>query len=309
MERLKRIFLLVLCLLTLCALFGFGTAAERSGEVCTLTVVYAGDGVPFEGLQIEIFRMGELNDEGVYTLAGDFRKYPVEISHVTTQAEWHTIADTLASYALTDRLTPTATRLTDQEGEADFGELPFGMYLVLAEQYQNGETVYLFENFLVVLPGVDGEGNPQYHIRAIPKHDQYTPSPQEIPYKVIKEWKDGDGRDRPDFVTVEIFRDGTLQYTQKLSSENNWSFAWTAPDDGAVWTVTEQDVPHGYTVTMEKNGETFVVTNHRIPDESSDSSDPPVTGDTEVLWPYVLGLFFAGAILAAVALRGRRIEA
>lgn len=309
MKLTKKILLCVLCALILCVSFGAHTLAVDLTRACSLTVLYAGDGVPFAGLDIEIFRMGTLGDDGVYTTAGDFASYPVDISHVTTQAEWHAIADTLASYALTDGLNPTAAGKTDENGEATFAQLEAGMYLVLAEQHLYGDTMYLFENFLVALPSPDENGEPQYDIKAIPKHDQYKPSPEDVTYKVIKQWKDGDGTARPDSVTAEIYKDGALQTTQVLSGENNWSYTWNAPDDGAIWSVKEPNVPHGYTVTAEQNGATFVLTNHqKLSDDSSDETSDPQTGDTAVLWPYVLMMFFAGAVLATVATRCRRVD-
>lgn len=315
MKRLTKFFVRFMCALLLCAALGASAGAADMSAVdltrkCSLTVVYAGDGVPFEGLNIEIYRMAELAD-GVYTLAGDFASYPVDISHVTTQAEWRTVAETLASYVVTDGLVPTAAKKTDENGEAVFTDLGVGMYLVLAKQHRHGHAEYLFEDFLAALPGIDGNGGLQYDVRAIPKYGQYMPAFEEAEYRVIKQWKDGGGADRPDSVAIEIYKDGVLQSTQSLSGDNNWSYAWKASDDGAVWTVKEPNVPHGYTVTTEKKDSmTFVVTNYREPTEDSSDTETvtPKTGDTAVLWPYVLLIFFAGAVLAAAATRGRRVD-
>lgn len=304
MKRTKKYLCVCLSLLLAFSMLTFSVAAEIDvTRESSLTVLYAGDGTPFEGLTAVIFRIAEIKADGSYALAGDFEKYPVDITNVTSQEEWRAIANTLASYSIADSLAPTAEGLTDAKGEVRFGGLQTGMYLVLANRAEREDTVYLFENFLISVPSPDEDGNPQYDMYAIPKHEQYTPTPGEREYKVVKQWKDGEGKNRPVSVEIELYKDGVWQSGQVLSGENNWSYSWKAEDDGSHWTVVERNVPTGYSVTVAKNETTFLVTN-----TYTEPSPPPDTGDTSVLWPYILVIFFAGAVLTVPAVRGKRVD-
>ena len=81
------------------------------------------------------------------------------------------------------------------------------------------------------------------------------------------------------------------------------------------WRVVERDVPDGYTVTVEREGRVFVITNTKPDDtpEPSESPEPSTSPDEpeklpqtgQLWWPVPL-LFCAGLIFVAAGLIIRR---
>ncbi len=271
----------------------------------SLKVTYHVDDIYFSDVEVKIYRIAQVSRTGIFTLAGDFVEYPVDVTMVETQAEWDDITTTLESYITADKITPYATVSTDENGEASFPKIETGLYLVLGTIVDMETAIYTFKTFLAAVPSPDAEGNPIYEVEAIPKHDVFIPEPDEIEYKVVKQWKDeGNGESRPNEVEIEIYKDGELQSKQILNAETNWSYRWVTIDDGSKWQVVERNVPEGYSVTVNENQTTFTVVNTYVAPPS-----PPQTGDTSVMWPYVLLMFISGGVLLVIAMNGRKVKA
>ena len=160
--------------------------------------------------------------------------------------------------------------------------------------------------FLLTVPSQDAEGAWNYQTEADVKYETSVPEKGETEYKVVKYWVgDGSGIARPVRITVDILKDGVLFDTQTLTAENNWSYSWTAEDNGSVWQVVEREIPEHYTVKVEKNKTMFLLTNTYTGDTPE---EVPKTGDSSVpLLPVTL-LSLSGMvlILTGLAVRGRR---
>lgn len=98
---------------------------------------------------------------------------------------------------------------------------------------------------------------------------------------------------------MEVRRDGQLQQTVTLSAENNWMYTWKAVDDGSVWTVNEVNVPEGYTVGIQRSGDTFSITNTK---PETPAGNRPQTGDTTNMTLYVLLMAASGLALLVVGI-------
>lgn len=294
--RIFRTLSLLLTVVVLCA--GTVSAAWNPEQPSSLTLQYVHDGQGQEGLGITTYRIAELLPDGTYALTGAFADYPVNITGVTSQAEWREIASTLAAYAAADGIRPTCTAVTDGNGTVVFEDILPGMYLTLSVKT---ETVR-FETFLTAVPRPTEDGEYLYDVTAVPKYEPIPaePVPGTVEYKVIKLWKDtGYTEYRPKSITVDILKDGVFHESQKLSEDNHWMYCWTAPEDGAVWQVVEREVPEGYTVTVTENGNTFQLTNITIYIEPTS----PQTGTGPVIWQYSLTMCAAGGILLLLAVQ------
>ena len=160
--------------------------------------------------------------------------------------------------------------------------------------------------FLLTVPSQDAEGVWNYQTEADVKYETSVPEKEETEYKVVKCWVgDGSGSVRPVQITVDILRDGVLFDTQTLTAENNWSYSWTAEDDGSVWQAVEREIPEDYTVKVEKDKTMFLLTNTYTGDTPE---EVPKTGDSSVPLLLVTLLSLSGMvlILAGLAVRGRR---
>ena len=304
MVKRKLIFALMACiLLGVLPLYAFAVTPVEVDRSCSLTVSYAHNGQGFANVTVVGYRVAEVAPDGTFTLTGSFADYPVNIYGITSQTEWKEVSRTLASYAAADKLEPDLQAGTDATGTAFFGELKTGMYLICAVDTVKGDTVYQFEEFIVYLPRPQEDGTHAYDVSARPKYTSYTLKPQEVEFQVVKLWKDGGKEDRrPSSVTVQILRNGELYTTQTLSGENNWTYRWKAPDDGSRWQIAERDVPKGYRVAVGGDGRSFVVTNTY----DGGQEDPPQTGDTAVLWPWVLAMCLSGGGLMVMGIYGMR---
>ena len=205
---------------------------------------------------------------------------------------------TLNSYILADGIAADQTAKTDARGNVVFDNLTAGIYLVSSVRTEQDGKYYVFESFLAAVPGVDSEGQWVYSVSARPKMSVHTPAKGEVTYKAVKAWRDG-GQDRPVSVSVEVRRDGQLQQSVTLSAENNWMYTWKAVDDGSVWTVNEVNVPEGYTVGIQRSGDTFSITNTK---PETPAGNHPQTGDTTNMTLYVLLMAASGLALLVVGI-------
>ena len=163
----------------------------------SLKIVYANDGVNFEGLEVQLYRVAAVTDGYTFQLEAPFDKYSVNINDVESSDEWRSLAITLSSYAVADSLTPTAKNITNENGVAEFTALRPGMYLTMGIREQVGGDFVVFENFLTVIPYPSNDGESYlYDLTVYPKCRVTTPQEGMVPYKVIKQWKD-DGKTQP----------------------------------------------------------------------------------------------------------------
>ncbi len=267
---------------------------------CSLTLQYRHGETYFEGLEIRTYRIAQVHANGTYTLTNGFEKYPVKIYDVTSQAEWRHIASTLAAYAEADGLVPTHTATTDFSGAVAFTDILPGMYLTLSVAHQSDGLSAVFESFLSVVPYPMDDGGHVYDVTAYPKCE--TSVLEEVErdreMRVIIEWKDSGYTDkRPKSVEVEIYRNGSLYLVRQCSAEGNWTFSWTAPNDGSLWSAAERGLPEGYTVTITEYSDTIVITNHY----EADTPEAPPTGDITVMWPCLLIMCLSGCLLLIIA--------
>ncbi len=306
MKKLISLFLLctVICTAAFFCVIYAGAEPLDTSHPCSLTLCYTHNSQVYRGLRIQTYKIAQLRSDGEFELCTEFQKYPVRIHDVRSQAEWKKITATLSSYITADSIVPHYTKVTDSEGKVSYENITTGLYLTLAVRHETDERVTVFEDFITAVPSVDGNGEYIYDVTAIPKQRSYTPTPSETVYKVVKQWKDSsDSAGRPDGVDVDIFRDGVLVESVRLSAENDWCYSWTASDDKSIWSAVERNVPDGYKVTVDSDGKTIVITNIR-----DIAEQPPFTGDTEPLWHYVLVLCVSGVALIAVAVLRQRRE-
>ncbi len=283
------------------ALAPISTSAE-----CSLAVSYTYEGVGFAGARVNLYKIADVSSDYIYTLTEDFAPTRLQLNGVATAGEWDTVRTTLETYVAASGTGACASICTDEAGRATFRDLAPGMYLVSSVQCSSDGFRYYFASTLTALPGLAEDGTWNYDVDVRPKSVADDPTGDDVEYKVLKLWKDGEKASaRPTSVEVDILRNGERVKTVTLSGKNNWSYSWYAEDDGSEWLVSEKNVPDGYVMTVEKRTATFTIVNS-VPD-----APPPAvseTGDSANLWLYVLLICLSGVVLVAVGLAGRRRE-
>lgn len=295
--------LALLFIALLCPLFVYAATPLEPTADASLTLHYQKEGQTFSDLPISIYRVAEAFPDGTFELIEPYASYPVDIHNITQQEQWTHTAVTLCSYIVANQIDPDSVEKTDEKGSAVFRSLETGLYLVREVIAENNSGTYIFNQFMVYLPTPQSDGSFQYDVEAKPKCLSYVPKNQ---YTVTKLWQDSDNReDRPEQVTVDIYKDGVLQDTQILNASNNWSYIWyVTENDQSVWTVSERSVADNYTVTIQQNGGSFSIINTHKP--TDDTPDIPQTGDTSDLMLYLMLMCISGILLIIIGIFGRR---
>ncbi len=326
LTRRKRVFALlaaVLCLLT--------SVAQAAGRIDlsrkpTLTLSYRDGRTALSGATFSIYRVADADETGELTVRSEFDDFDLDIRG-TNDSRWRAMAQTLESYVLRRELTPADSGKTDKSGTLTFPtqgkKLPAGLYLVIGERHTQGGYHYDAEPFFVLLPTQDLEKNEWvYDVSANVKFDK-TPVPDDddtVTRKVLKVWDDDGAEDsRPREITVELLKNGRVYDTVKLSEKNNWRYTWSDLDADARWTLTEKTVS-GYTVSITREGITFVVTNTKKPDRTEPPDTPPKPShpsnpakptlpQTGAVWWHVEALALAGLGFLILGALDRKREA
>lgn len=303
-KRILATLLTAIFLLSGLALAAQGATYVDTEATGSLTLTYSCEGQPLAAAQIRIYRVAEISRYADFLLTGAFAQLPVEVNQVKTQAEWNQVASTLSAYVTSESISPDGQAATDAQGVARFGSLPLGLYLVEGLRVDVEGGYRQFDSFVISIPDLDETDSWVYDVQAKPKSVFQEVTPQPITYTVNKLWKDeGYSHLRPQSISLELYCNGALVETVTISAENDWSYSWSAPDDGSVWQVVEADVPDGYTVTMEQKDTVFIVTNGY-----DDPDDPPKTGDiTDLRLPMILmGAAGAGLVVLGILTIGRK---
>lgn len=277
---------------------------------CTLSVCYGYEDTVFSGQTVQLYQVADVSSGGQYTLTNAFAASELILNGIQTNGEWNVIRSTLETHIVADYIAPTQTVTTDTNGQAQFARLNPGLYLVSAVEVAQDDLSCSFDSTLVALPGLDTDGLWQYEVTVSAKPQVLPPvQPDEtLQFTVLKLWKgDENHSDRPTSIEVEIFRDGISVETVVLSSDNQWSYSWTAKDDGASWKVIERNVPTGYTMTVEQRESTFLLTNTKVPENPDQPTPkPPSTGDTANIMFYTILLYASGTMLLLMGIAGKR---
>ena len=305
-------FLLVMACFTVSVMAREDIDLDRSSSI---SVHFGSGSRDFSGVAFSLYRVASVSESGEYTLTGDFRRYNVSLEGLDS-SDWRALAQTLDAYAARDELEPLREGETDSDGEVYFAGLRPGLYLVTGEQYSSGGTVYTPEPMLVSLPGEADNGGWDYSVNVSCKYDYETTPEKLTQIRVQKVWEDnGNESARPRYIYVQLLENGRVVDTVALSEDNDWEYTWEDLSASSKWQVVEDDVPDGYTVTVEREGRVFVITNTKPDDEPEPSESPapskppdepeklPQTG--QLWWPVPL-LICAGLILVAVGLIIRR---
>lgn len=290
-------------------------AAVDTSRSCTLTLQYAAS-----GQTVRLYRAADISPTGRYTLCGTFTGYGIYMPAANGQAEWDALRDTLLAYIAADALAPDGTTVTGADGRAVFTGLSAGMYLVDKADMEVDSSTRQYAPSLIAVPGVDGGGNWRYDVTATPKYTEKPGGGDEpdtpVTYTAVKLWAGEKSSDRrPASVEITIYKDGVEQERQTLSADNDWMYRWTAV--GGTWSVLERNVPEGYTVTVQRSGSSFFVTNTRsaVPDptptpESTPKPTPglgdrPQTGDESHLTLYIICMAVSGLALLLLGVLNR----
>lgn len=223
------------------------------------------------------------------------------VSLDSTEDKWPARAKTLAGYTVKKNFSTREgfkdnywSLTTDADGKtATETGLKNGLYLITIDSITSGRTTYNFTPVLRCLPSLEGKEWNSNQI-VTPKYDDPTSGgggsgDSNISIKVRKDWKDeGQKSARPESVTVELLRNG-VPYggTKKLDASNRWEDAWNNLPASGTYVVNEISISDKYTVLVNQEGNTWVITNTHTTDiddpdtplDPGPGGDPGTNGD------------------------------
>lgn len=291
---LNRIITYLLCLTAVIfmpiAAHAAGNDGADTGRVGSVTVTFKNDEkVPIEGADFSIYQIAEHIAGQGYVITPDFSKYSISLDDLDAE-NMTDLAMTLSAYVARDGLSPLAGGTTDAKGVVIFENIPYGLYLVTGSRIKVGNTIYTPQPFLLSIPTEDGEGGKLYDVSVDVKYESRDEEQKLIERKVLKVWKDNNGEERPNEITVQLLRDGEVFDEVVLNAQNNWRHTWSDLDPAYTWQIDEKEVPSGYTVSVSQEGITYVITNTYnppstpTPPPTPTPTDPPKLPQTGQMW-------------------------
>jgi len=239
---------------------------------------------PVAGVSFRLYKVGDISAQATFTVTGQFRRYPIDITGLTSSG-WLDTAKMLADHAACDKLTPTQTGQIQEDHLLTFDNLSTGLYLLVGDRCTTEEgDIYTPTPCLISLPGMGVDGGWNYTPKVTMKYSQESKHlmPAKIDLQARKLWRDnGDTSQRPHEVTVQLLQDGEVYDTKVLNAANGWQCSWPKLDNQYAWSVLEKDVAENYTVLVSQEGSAFVIINtyHKPdnppPDDDDDDGDTP----------------------------------
>ncbi|GAA0462923.1 Cna B-type domain-containing protein [Alkalibacillus silvisoli] len=132
--------------------------------------------------------------------------------------------------------------------------------------------------------------------------------------EVNKVWKEDEAAHRPEFITINLLRDGEIIKTVDVSADDQWSYVFMDLEkynkNGKEHTYSVEEVAvEGYDVTIDETEKGFKITNTKIAElveSESDESIFPRTGDRSSTLPITIGAILIALAGTIVILSNRR---
>lgn len=258
-----------------------------------IAVTYAHDDTPLAGVPMRLHRVAvrDALTDGYVPVPG-FDGYALDWDSARDgDGALRRLALTLHAYVRRDDPAATASVRTDADGGARFAGLADGLYLLSADRYR--DAALDCASSAVLAEVLDGD----VEVALAPKTDCEAPGDAPGSVAVRKVWRGDDDATRPSSVQVQLLRDGEVWGTATLDGTNGWYHRWASLEAGHDWMVIERDVPAGYTVSVDRDGDGTDIVNTR----TADGSDLAHTGaDAARIAVAVVMLSGAGLLIVAV---------
>ena len=259
-------------IISVVSLLCFSVTAHAETENYSIRIRFATESKPLAGSTFKVYHAMDTGGE----LVGGFASLSVEVGDLSDSSNVNRLASTLASYAVTGIAEPVSVAESDGLGCATFTGLSDGIYLVTGASVFIDDIMYTPKPTLIDFAEILGStvtAGVKYTITA-----NATDTNHPVSRTVKKIWEDNGNPNRPETVTVQLYRDEVLYEEKVLSAESGWEYTWNGLNPRYDWNVVETNVPDGYTVSLVPDGETFTVTNTGdFPDTPGTSTPTPAT--------------------------------
>lgn len=258
MKRIKILLLSILMIFNIGKIDALGSNTVDFNEKGSIeiTLFEKNDNVKIEGVELTIYKVADAYEEN-HNL---FLKYVSELSSCNVSLDDLKSADVASNIEKCIPIDYTGiSKLTNQDGYVKYDNLDLGLYLI--KQTNKVDGFSKIDSFLAMIPKeIDNKW--EYNIKATPKTDII----RVMDINVRKVWNTlnnntNHGINLPKSITIELLLNDEVVDTIKLSNENEWKHTWTDLPKSDSYIVREINVPKGWTVTYQKEDNSFIVTN------------------------------------------------
>lgn len=301
----------------LALVIGCSQAWAAPGDAGLRTGAITFEKSPVEGLPVHVYRIADAGEDGVFVpveaLGTALEITGIDLATLSgdaTASESMTAAQTLEGYVMAESASFDPSSLTVSDGPATLDDLTAGMYLVVCETTVRDGFTYIFNPFIITIPGRTEDGTVQYE--RIVELGKFSKTPSNVfTNTVTKSWVGDSPSTRPTSVSIDIY-DGTAFYGRvELNEGNDWTYVWAGEGD---WSVTEvqQGVSGyvqrtGYSVMQLDDGtrlDIMVTNSSKVPGKAT--STVKTGDDASVLIPVMLIAAAAVLVIGAIVLRRRK---
>lgn len=258
MKRIKILLLSLIMLFSVDNIYALSSNVvdfSHKGSI-QITLYEKNDNEKIEGSELTIYKVADAREKDhnlVFEYVKELEGCPVSLEEL----ESATVSSEIEKCIPSD-MTGIA-KVTDNDGSVKYEDLDLGLYLV--KQTNKVEGFSKIDSFLVMIPKVI-DNKWVYDVEATPKTDII----RVINIDVKKVWNTSTSNTNhtiniPKSITVELLLNDEVIDTVTLSKENDWKYTWIDLEKSDMYTVREKNVPKGYTVTYQKEDNSFIVTN------------------------------------------------
>ena len=253
---MKKLSILLLMLFTFCANILSVNALDftKKGSI-EITLIEKEEQTKINGAELTIYKIADAKEENhnlVFEYVNELSDCKVSLDNLDND----NISEEI-NKCLNDSV--KGISLVTEDGKVNFEDLDLGLYLV--KQTNKVEGYSVITPYLVMIPRVIND-EWTYNVTSKPKTDII----KVIDLKVTKVWNKANSNisssiNLPKEIEIELSKNGEVIDTVKLNSANNWEYTWKDLEKSDMYNVREVNVPKGYTVTYQKEGNLFIVTN------------------------------------------------
>lgn len=261
MKRIKILLLSILMIFNIDKVDALGSNTVDFNEKGSIeiTLFEKNDNAKIEGAELTIYKIANAHEKNHNLVL----EYVNELSNCNVSLDDLESADVASNI---EKCIPNdyagISKLTNQDGYVKYDNLDLGLYLV--KQTNKVDGFSKIDSFLSMIPKVI-DNKWEYDIKATPKTDII----RVMDIHVRKVWNTSNNNTNhsinlPKSIAVELLLNGEIVDTIKLDNENEWKHTWIDLPKSDSYTVREINVPKGWTVTYQKEDNSFIVTNQAL---------------------------------------------
>ena len=183
---------------------------------------------------VKIYRIASVSKDFKFEILDGYNTLSINLKDINDTESWDSIANTINSYIISENLTETDSKSTIS-GKATFNELELGLYLVVPAKVDTTKYLLDYKPYIVNVPYLEENGTWNYNVVSRPKPIEPIYYPE---YYVIKNWSDN-GRNRPEYIDVQIYKDGEL--VDEVEDAGHYEIVYYFKSDNPNYDPTDPD--------------------------------------------------------------------